>query len=769
MSSPPLAPCRHRSGPVAGEMWICSSPKVVAPGNRVTSDTCRNACPYVNHEFDPRFSLLSGELQLVPRDAPQPARPKGAPVLVRPRPELFSLGMITAPRATPVVEESVRQLRLGGFEQSLHLFAEPESPWQAAKGVSVHRHPARLGSWGNFRFAAEYLLEQSQVPFLLLCEDDILLSHDAALGLQHAVETLPTENLGYLSLYTPWHNVIRQRLQKGWQALPVGGNTWGALAYCFSRDSLRLVLDECPPADPQRTVDADIVISSLFAARGRACYFHLPSLCAHAGRQISTLGHNNLPESDAIDFSPTCRTYVSAAEDIRPAARQSPTAGKETIFALTSLAPAQENVNLTRAAIQSWRNAGLHVCAFQHPTEIGGLAKLYDVEFVPVEQTSANVFGRHYIPIHAMLDWAAEQQSPVLIINSDIELRLAEWELARLRWLADGGLCYFVRYNHDGNLDFARQEPLGIDAFLLHGRDAPLVPRTFLSMGQPAWDYWLPHTFAAAKRAVYAVEFPAAFHRVHPLRWSWDDWLRCMCEFDRVANVLRGDTSFEACCARAVSVRESFDQHRVPLPARPCDIKAWVRATFSERGPKTFLELGAHQGVDTCWLADVPDVTVHAFEPDPRNEPPPRPNVILHRAAIAERDGRAPLVMSLRGFNREWTYSSSLKRPKNHLRRYPVTFGPTVEVETVSLDTFCRQHGIGPIDLIFADIQGAEGEMIRGGQETLSRTRYLYTEYSNDELYENQITLSEILKLLPDFRVLELWPDDVLLENKRLS
>ena len=52
------------------------------------------------------------------------------------------------------------------------------------------------------------------------------------------------------------------------------------------------------------------------------------------------------------------------------------------------------------------------------------------------------------------------------------------------------------------------------------------------------------------------------------------------------------------------------------------------------------------------------------------------------------------------------------------------------------------------IDFLWADIQGAEGEMIRGGQKALSATPFLYTEYSNDELYEDQVSLCEILGLL---------------------
>ena len=125
-------------------------------------------------------------------------------------------------------------------------------------------------------------------------------------------------------------------------------------------------------------------------------------------------------------------------------------------------------------------------------------------------------------------------------------------------------------------------------------------------------------------------------------------------------------------------------------------------------------------------------------------------------------------MLSREGWGREWTHSSSIKRPKNHLQRYPVTFGGSVDVQLVTLDSFHRRERLDIVDFVWADIQGAEGEMVRGGLETLARTRYLYTEYSDDELYEGQATLAEILELLPNFRVLELWPGDVLLENRVL-
>ena len=74
------------------------------------------------------------------------------------------------------------------------------------------------------------------------------------------------------------------------------------------------------------------------------------------------------------------------------------------------------------------------------------------------------------------------------------------------------------------------------------------------------------------------------------------------------------------------------------------------------------------------------------------------------------------------------------------------------------------------IDFIWADTQGAEGAIIRGATETLKFTKYLYTEFSDYEMYEGQINLDGILKLLPTWKVLKIYEtqfrdDNVLLEN----
>jgi FkbM family methyltransferase len=438
------------------------------------------------------------------------------------------------------------------------------------------------------------------------------------------------------------------------------------------------------------------------------------------------------------------------------------------IAALTSLSPAGDRRSLQHATVASWRAAGMTVYSFNHASEIATLAPHFDVSFVAVDHTSEAVFGRPYVPINAMLAWAAHHGGPVMILNADVELRLAPLQLERLRWLADPGLCYFVRHNHDGDLARATIEPWGFDAFLFDGRTARDFPETYLSMGKPVWDYWLPLAFAARGLPLRSVEFPVLFHRSHELQWSWTEWHHCIFELDRLLGVLGTDRSLDACVLMAQRMRQHLRRLAAPVPEHPDPIRTWVEARFRDDTPKVFLELGAHRGWDTAWMSRLPAVTIHAFEPDPRNELPALTNVVVTRAAVAERDGTMPFHPSLDREGEEWTFSSSLRAPKRHLERYPVRFGEPIEVPTIALDSYRRARSLDTVDFIWCDIQGAEGDMVRGGRELLASTRYLFTEYSNDELYEGQCALGELLAELPEFRVVELWEDDVLLANARM-
>jgi hypothetical protein len=89
-------------------------------------------------------------------------------------------------------------------------------------------------------------------------------------------------------------------------------------------------------------------------------------------------------------------------------------------------------------------------------------------------------------------------------------------------------------------------------------------------------------------------------------------------------------------------------------------------------------------------------------------------------------------------------------------------------VPTRSLDSWFAEQDIDQIDLIWADVQGAEENLIKGALKTLSHTKYFYTEYEDGEFYEGQITLQQIKTLLPKFKVIGLFYNNVLFKNTEI-
>lgn len=218
-----------------------------------------------------------------------------------------------------------------------------------------------------------------------------------------------------------------------------------------------------------------------------------------------------------------------------------------------------------------------------------------------------------------------------------------------------------------------------------------------------------------------------------------------------------------------------------PLPPMKFDrLPDEVLRGLVGRPDPTILDVGCNDGTHTKWFLDLfPKAKVHAFEPDPRPRERFRRLVKDRRArlwdvALGATDGEAEFHTSTGDFtprtkpgSGDWDQSGSLRKPLKHLDMFPgVRFERTIRVRTMRLDTFAHAQDLGPVDLIWADVQGAEADLIRGGAEVLARTRLLYTEYNEVEMYEGQLDLRRLLELLPDFEAIVRWPTDVLLRNR---
>jgi FkbM family methyltransferase len=154
--------------------------------------------------------------------------------------------------------------------------------------------------------------------------------------------------------------------------------------------------------------------------------------------------------------------------------------------------------------------------------------------------------------------------------------------------------------------------------------------------------------------------------------------------------------------------------------------------------PRVILEVGANHGQHTqLFLRTFPSARIHAFEPDPRAIEAFRRQVsdrrvTLHEIAIGAANGRAQFHASngfppdatpdvKAAYPKGWDQSGSLRKPKTHVSKWPwCRFPRTIGVDVRTLDTWSGKHEPGPIDFIWADMQGAEGDLVAGGRETLA-------------------------------------------------
>lgn len=216
------------------------------------------------------------------------------------------------------------------------------------------------------------------------------------------------------------------------------------------------------------------------------------------------------------------------------------------------------------------------------------------------------------------------------------------------------------------------------------------------------------------------------------------------------------------------------------FPVSPGGLKGADLRELLGRDNPVILNVGANRGQSTAaMLRAMPGATIYAFEPDPRciaifRRFIKHPRVHLQTCAVGARNGTATFHQSsgaehLSGYRDGWDQSGSIRRPKNHLISAPwVRFEKQIEVPIVTLDAWADLNQISAVDLIWADVQGAESDLINGASRLLRTTCFLYTEYSNSETYEGQANLQQLADMLPDFALMERYEWDALFRNRTI-
>jgi FkbM family methyltransferase len=201
-----------------------------------------------------------------------------------------------------------------------------------------------------------------------------------------------------------------------------------------------------------------------------------------------------------------------------------------------------------------------------------------------------------------------------------------------------------------------------------------------------------------------------------------------------------------------------------------------IKELINKENP-TLFEIGCADGLDTLeFISIFGDLNIYCFEPEPKNIELVKQRInykkhSLFEGVISDKNGELIFNRSRTDNPTDLSYSGSIKKPKEHLIQWPfIKFDEEIKVKSITLDSFCEQNNIHFIDFIWADVQGAEEDLIKGGKKMLKdKVKFLYTEYSNNEYYVGQPNLNSLKSLLgEEWDLVEDYGSDVLFRNKNV-
>lgn len=155
-------------------------------------------------------------------------------------------------------------------------------------------------------------------------------------------------------------------------------------------------------------------------------------------------------------------------------------------------------------------------------------------------------------------------------------------------------------------------------------------------------------------------------------------------------------------------------------------------------GPgQTAIDIGAHRAAFCYWMARKVGTNgrILAFEPLPKlanylrevKEIFPLPQMQVIEAALSNEPGRATLNVPISSYLGTTTL---LPQASGH---------DQIDVETLRLDDYCREHDIQTVDFIKCDVEGFELEVFQGAERVLREHRpVMLFECENDRHADGQ-------------------------------
>ena len=194
---------------------------------------------------------------------------------------------------------------------------------------------------------------------------------------------------------------------------------------------------------------------------------------------------------------------------------------------VTSFMP--RRIEAQRAALQSWRAAGLSVVSVNSRSEAAAVREHFpDVTFKLIDRPIEDIRGRPFVPIRAMIQAAKELSADICgIVNSDIEFRGDGSFFDLVRREAPGALVFGNRIDvADAAARSGKAFRNGYDFFFWSRENSDLLEETPMVLGLPWWDFWLPLHAHSQGLKTKRVVTSAMIHLVHPIGWDTPNFVK---------------------------------------------------------------------------------------------------------------------------------------------------------------------------------------------------------------------------------------------------
>lgn len=164
------------------------------------------------------------------------------------------------------------------------------------------------------------------------------------------------------------------------------------------------------------------------------------------------------------------------------------------------------------------------------------------------------------------------------------------------------------------------------------------------------------------------------------------------------------------------------------------------------------IEAGAYDGRETLRMAKLwPHGIIASFEPVPelfeklKANTTDTPNVRCYQIALSDSTGTATLHISEKPTKPgRASQANSLLKPDKRLELSPLIFPRTIQVPTITIDDWAKQHGIDHIDFLKLDVQGYELNIIKSSPHMLETVKAILTEVEFVHAYQGQYLYAEV-------------------------